>query len=221
MRHLISSFFCASLLVACGSSAEPLATRSSTPPADPTEAPPASAPSDSDDSDSGLAEVEAGSGIPDASADASEPDGSTGALAADAGVPATAMEPSDGGPILFDLVSPARCQQYAGHLVHCAFDPLALEATATTQAAPVESTFTVTMSGDCSSQYPLALALSAAGAPTVLFHIEDRNAVVRRTDSGPIETINVLDGSPWTDVAAYDASCRISVSAQMNGVATP
>jgi hypothetical protein len=159
----------------------------------------------------------ASSGDASLSADAGDP-GSPSPSGLDAQVDAApiTITASDGGTAAFDIVSPARCADKSAHLLDCAIPPTTIEGSSETTTGPLETILTVNRSGDCSSQFPLALNINAAGAPSTIFHLEDGTTTVKRDDGTAIDALSITDGSPWTADAAYDDSCRISIDVQMN-----
>lgn len=117
-----------------------------------------------------------------------------------------------------DLVSPSACTLSSGRLLSCAIATRTLDGLPmTSTAVPLRTTVTAVKSGNCSTQYPLELALSADGADSVTFqYISGGSTTIRRHDGQPIPRVTVTDTSPWTRFANFDSSCRIGLSIVSN-----
>src|SRR5207244_12036532 len=63
-----------------------------------------------------------------------------------------------------DLISPATCTLRTGRLFSCAIATRPLAGLAMPTAVPLRTTFTAVKSGNCATQYPLQVTLSADGA---------------------------------------------------------
>ncbi|HEY2515056.1 MAG TPA: hypothetical protein VGI39_29525 [Polyangiaceae bacterium] len=133
----------------------------------------------------------------------------------------TFVTTNDAGIFTFDVVSPSVCTEKAAHLVDCTFHPLAIVPSTTNVAPLVQSVLAFQESGNCSTQFDTVFQLNANGANVVNFHLSDKTATVRRTDSTAITSLVITEISQWTNYAAYDDTCRLSVEVQMNEPAAP
>jgi hypothetical protein len=129
--------------------------------------------------------------------------------------------PVDGGGTLgiVELVSPAVCASKNGRLVTCDFGQPAVDAPPTTEPSPWSTIVTMHVDGNCSSRYPMELALAADGDPEVYFDPfnPSRAITVRHPDRSRIATLHVRNASQWQPYAVYDASCRVWIEIAFNG----
>ena len=129
--------------------------------------------------------------------------------------------PVDGGGTLgiVELVSPAVCASKNGRLVTCDFGQPAVDAPPTTEPSPWSTVVTTHIDGNCTSRYPMELALAADGDPEVYFEPlnPSRAITVRHPDRSRIATLHVRNASQWQPYAVYDASCRVWIEIAFNG----
>jgi hypothetical protein len=129
--------------------------------------------------------------------------------------------PVDGGGRLgiVELVSPAVCASKNGRLVTCDFGQPAVDAPPTTEPSPWSTVVTTHVDGNCSSRYPMELALAADGDPEVYFEPlnPSRAITVRHPDRSRIATLRVRNASQWQPYAVYDTSCRVWIEIAFNG----
>jgi len=126
------------------------------------------------------------------------------------------VEASDTGVTTFDIVSPERCTSRRGKLIECSIPPTGVHDPRLTSDGRFHSVVSSHLSGNCSSQFPLALKIDVGDPVSTIFHVEDRTMDVRKLDGAWSSTLHFTDSSPWTATAAYDASCRITIDVQMN-----
>ncbi|WP_338863082.1 hypothetical protein [Myxococcus stipitatus] len=118
-----------------------------------------------------------------------------------------------------DLISPARCTQSGGRLTRCAIPTQTLNATPFTSAVPLRTTVRRVMSGNCSTQYPLEVTLTPPGnAGTRYTFMSTAEVIVRDLDRALIPSMELRDSSSWTNVAAFNDTCRASLSITWNEV---
>jgi hypothetical protein len=138
----------------------------------------------------------------------------------DAHPPAPPYVPVDGGGTLgvVELVSPAVCATKDGFLVKCDFGQPAVAAPLTTDPSPWSTTVTTHEDGNCTSRYPMELALVADADPEVYFEPFNPSLAitVRHPDRSRIATLHVRNASKWQPYAAYDTSCRIWIEVAFN-----
>lgn len=116
-----------------------------------------------------------------------------------------------------DLISPATCTQLGGKLQRCQVATTTFTLTPFETAVPLRTSVTSMRQGTCSTQYPLQVSLKADQEPAVNFsYIAGGQIKVKRGDHGIINQLGVSDSSPWTKFAAFDPSCRISLSVTPN-----
>ena len=216
------SFLIASplFLLACSSASLTASPSDASTPTD--SASPAPAAPDAGDAQAAPESDDAGSVDASPPVDASAP---TDALPIDADTVDSAptfVTTNDAGIFSFEVVSPNVCTEKAGYLLDCTFHPLAIVPFTTTAAPPVQSVLTFQESGNCSTQFDVVFQLNANGATVVNFHLSDKTATVRRTDSAAITSLVVTETSSLVHhYAAYDDTCRLSVEVQMNEPASP
>ncbi len=239
MNRCFSSALLLAFLSACGSSG-------SSPHADTPDASGDGAPSVLD---SGSADVGPADGGVDAPAtDAGTPDGEVGdagsdATLADGGAldanaspdgddldagstqaPDAApisLEVGDGGVASFDMVSPDRCVHKAGLFVECNLPAITIhDPNAADAGAPVKTTFTTQMTGNCSSAFALQVSVSATDLPGTIYHLSDMTMDVRRLDRTAIGDLQIGDDTSLHNLATYADTCHMWVGVEMNEVDT-
>ncbi|AGC48861.1 hypothetical protein MYSTI_07589 [Myxococcus stipitatus DSM 14675] len=118
-----------------------------------------------------------------------------------------------------DLISPARCTQSGGRLTRCSIPTQTLDATPFTSAVPLRTTLRRVMSGNCSTQYPLEVTLTPPGnSGTRYTFMSTADVVLRDLDRALIPSLELRDSSSWTNVAAFNDTCRVSLSITWNEV---
>jgi hypothetical protein len=116
-----------------------------------------------------------------------------------------------------DLLSAATCPPRNGRLVSCQIPTRELDFPGFDTAVPLRTTFTAEVTGNCTTQFPLEIDLATAGEPSVrLRYLRDSTAVLRHGDGQAISRVTLSDPSPWTKVAALDASCAVTLSMAPN-----
>jgi len=97
------------------------------------------------------------------------------------------------------------------------FPPTHWTPTAFPTAVPLRTTVVTQVSGNCSTQFPLEVTFRAPGMPdTPMQFLSNRNLKLRRTGSIPFDDVSFVDLSPWTAVASFDQSCRVSLQIAFN-----
>src|SRR5262245_38753257 len=117
-----------------------------------------------------------------------------------------------------DLISPATCQSSNNRLLKCAIQSVPLDFISFETAVPLRTKFSTAQSGNCSTQFPLAVKLQVDFEPEVSFQYiaSQASQSVRRKDGQAISKIQLSDGSSWTKIASFDQTCRISLSISPN-----
>ncbi len=111
-----------------------------------------------------------------------------------------------------DVVSPATCTLRHNKLSRCAIPAQILALTSASTPVPQRVRVIRTTSGNCSTQFALAINVTATGEASVAFpFLGQIEVVVRRRDGAPIAQIELSDGSPWTAQAVFDGTCRVSI----------
>ncbi|MBZ4398600.1 hypothetical protein OWM54_24350 [Myxococcus sp. MISCRS1] len=118
-----------------------------------------------------------------------------------------------------DLISPSRCTLSGGRLTRCAIPTQTLNATPFTSAVPLRTTVRRVLTGNCSTQYPLEVTLTPPGnAGTRYTFLGTPELVLRDLDRELIASLELKDSSPWTNAAAFNETCRVSLNITWNEV---
>lgn len=118
-----------------------------------------------------------------------------------------------------DVISPNRCTLGSGRLTRCAIPTQTLVGDIFDTAVPMRTVFNRVMTGNCSTQYPLEVTLTPkdeAGQKYVF--ISTPQHVVRGLTRQHLSSIELKDSSTWTQYAAFNETCRISLDIQWNQV---
>lgn len=116
-----------------------------------------------------------------------------------------------------ELIAISNCTLKNGRLINCTIPNQVLSAQQSEAAVPVRTVLKTTKSGNCSTAYPLEVTLEQPGEPSVNFdYLSASSVAVRRRDGLPIPFLTMKDSSPWTHVAAFDPSCRVSANIVWN-----
>jgi hypothetical protein len=117
-----------------------------------------------------------------------------------------------------DLISPARCTLAQGRLRQCSIPPTTNVPPAFDSAVPLRTIVRRVSSGDCQTSFPLSVSLSSPELPpgTQFRYIQDPIQVVRAPRGDALTELTVADNSPWTPIASFDDSCRISAQVVLN-----
>jgi hypothetical protein len=123
-----------------------------------------------------------------------------------------------GFPSTVDLISPANCVLAQGRLRQCSIPARTIVPPAIDSAVPLRTALRRVSSGDCQTSFALSVSLTAPGLPagTQFRYIQDAVQMVRAPLGGPLTQLVVADNSPWTPVASFDDSCRISTQITVN-----
>lgn len=116
-----------------------------------------------------------------------------------------------------DLLSAATCPPRNGRLVNCQIPNRNLDFQVFDTAVRVRTRFTAEVTGNCSTQFPLEIDLaSPTGESVRLRYLRDAGVLLRRGDGQAIARVTLSDPSPWTKVAALDASCAVTLAVSPN-----
>ncbi len=123
------------------------------------------------------------------------------------------------GAASIDLISPATCVLINGKLRQCAVAPQTVALPALETAVPLRTVVRRIRSGNCSTQYPLAVHVRVDDAPEVkLSYLSESQVVLRRPGGAISSSFGIRDGSSWTPFLAIDGSCRVSLVVDSNEV---
>lgn len=123
------------------------------------------------------------------------------------------------GFVSIDLISPTTCQLINSRLRQCVIAPSTNDALPMDTAVPLRTVVQRQMSGNCSTQFPLAVAIRLDNADAVnLPFLSQSQLTLRRQDGGVVQQVSVNDASPWTATATFDSSCRSSITITPNAV---
>jgi hypothetical protein len=118
-----------------------------------------------------------------------------------------------------DLISPATCQLQLGKLRQCAIAPVLHDAPPMDTAVPLRTVARRQISGNCSTQFPLAVAIALDDAPgTNLAFLSQSQLTLRQPGGGVASRVSVSDASPWTGTAVFADSCRVSLTITANEI---
>jgi hypothetical protein len=132
---------------------------------------------------------------------------------------ATKDSPIVNGFVAIDLISPATCQLQLSKLRQCVIAPSGDGIAAMDTAVPLRTVVERQMSGNCSTQFPLAVAIQLDDAAGVnLAFLSQSQLTLRRTDGGVAQHVSVSDASPWTPTAVFADTCRVSITITPNQV---
>lgn len=116
-----------------------------------------------------------------------------------------------------DLITPSTCTLRGTRLIGCTIPEQSLSGLDLETAVPVRTVLKVKRTGTCTTHYPLEVSFQTPGEDAVkLSYLSADKAIVRRRDRGPIPTITLRDPSPYTKMAAFDASCKITLDIVSN-----
>jgi hypothetical protein len=118
-----------------------------------------------------------------------------------------------------DLISPATCALAAGRLRNCAFPTTIWTPFPIQTAVPLRTKVVANVSGTCSTQFPLEVTFLAANMPdTPMAFLSNRTVNLRRASGAAFADLRFIDLSPWTAIASFDQSCRVSLQIAFNEV---
>lgn len=118
-----------------------------------------------------------------------------------------------------DLISPATCQLQLSKLRQCVIAPSSSVAQPMDTGVPLRTVVQRQLSGTCSTQFPLAVAVKLDDADGVnLAFLSQSQLILRRPDGGVAQHVDVNDASPWTATATFADTCRISITIAPNQV---
>lgn len=111
-----------------------------------------------------------------------------------------------------DLISPNTCTLSNGRLFDCKIVSRTLSGALADTAVPLRTMVKVVKKGDCSTQYPLEVSLTANSEPAVkLYYLKTPEATLRGKAGRGISKVKVIDTSKWTKNLNVASSCRISL----------
>ena len=121
------------------------------------------------------------------------------------------------GANIVKLVAPSVCTVELGYMFNCHFGPVVLEAPAASGGGQFKTRVVGHKQGDCSTQYPFVVELSADGilATKVSLFLNDET-FLRRDDSAALSNLTVKEGSAFAGNAEYDVSCRVWLEVDFN-----
>ena len=123
------------------------------------------------------------------------------------------------GAVALDLISPTVCQQQLGKLRQCTIPPTDYASPPIDTAVPLRTTIQRQLSGNCSTPYGLSVAVEPDGAPPVTFpYLSQSQLVLRRAGGAPFAQLSIADNSPWTAIAVFNETCRVSLTVSTNEV---
>jgi hypothetical protein len=123
------------------------------------------------------------------------------------------------GFVAIDLISPVTCQLQLSKLRQCVIAPSRNDALPMDTAVPLRTVVQRQMSGNCSTQFALAVAVKLDDADGVnLPFLSQSQLIVRRPDGGVAQHVNISDASPWTSTAVFADTCRISIAITPNEI---
>jgi len=118
-----------------------------------------------------------------------------------------------------DLISPTTCQVLAGKLHQCVIPPVVHVPPPIDSAVPLRTVVRRVRTGNCSTQFPLRVALSLdGGAETMFGYLADPLLILRAPSGARVAEVAIRDASPWTAHAVLDGTCRISLEVTSNEV---
>jgi hypothetical protein len=123
------------------------------------------------------------------------------------------------GFVAIDLISPTTCQLVNSRLRQCVIAPTTNVALPIDTAVPLRTVVQRQMSGTCSTQFPLAVAVKLDDAAGVnLPFLSQSQMALRRQDGGVVHQVSVSDASSWTPTATFDGSCRVAITITPNDI---
>ncbi|WP_224250072.1 hypothetical protein [Hyalangium gracile] len=118
-----------------------------------------------------------------------------------------------------DIISPSTCVMNWGKLTQCSIAPKTLQALPFDTAVPMRTVIRRSMTGNCSTQYPLEVTLTPAGESGVKYpYISMPEVIIRGLDRQLLTSVQLADSSPWTRHVVLSDTCRISLQVQWNQV---
>ncbi|WP_342378809.1 hypothetical protein NVS55_05345 [Myxococcus stipitatus] len=120
---------------------------------------------------------------------------------------------------VIDVISPARCTPTAGRLTRCSIPTQTLTGTDFMTAVPMRTVVQRTLSGNCSTQYPLEVMLTPVGGSATRYSfLSTPSIVLRGLDRQLLTSIELKDSSTWTSIASFADTCRVSLNIDWNQV---
>jgi len=118
-----------------------------------------------------------------------------------------------------DLISPANCALSVGRLRNCVFPSTHWTPTPFPTGVPLRTTVAASVSGNCSTQFPLEVTFRAPDMPdTAMPFLSNRTLKLRRSSGQAFSDINFIDLSPWTPTASFDQTCRVALQIAFNEI---
>lgn len=118
-----------------------------------------------------------------------------------------------------ELISPVNCVLTSGRFRNCAFPVTHWTPTQFPTAVPLRTTIVPSISGNCSTQFPLEATFRAPGmSDTSVSFLAGRTQKLRRTGGKIFDDLTFIDLSPWTPTASFDQSCRAALQITFNEV---
>jgi len=116
-----------------------------------------------------------------------------------------------------DLISPATCVLSNGKLRQCVIAPRTISLPVSDTAVPVRTVVRRVMSGNCSTPYPVAVAVRVDGdSETTMRFLSEPQIVLRRPDGARAVEVSLRDVTTWTPYLVVDGSCRVRLEVDSN-----
>ncbi len=120
--------------------------------------------------------------------------------------------------LVLDIVSPSTCAVNAYAMGNCTVPTRKILAMGATVPPARITKLSSIVTGNCSTQYPLALKVEIPDSAPVSFHyLSDKTFWVRAKGGEAVSSVTLSDEAPiWTRSAVLDKSCTIQLKVELN-----
>lgn len=115
-----------------------------------------------------------------------------------------------------EVVGPNVCQDRGFNMARCSYEPHDVSATVDLPYIPRVTKVSVRHEGDCSTHYPVSIAVGLGNGVDELINALASGEHVIPQDGSSLIKVNVV--SPWSQYAYYYSSCRIVADVQTDVV---